>query len=76
MQSYAVDPLLAVGCEGVFGLSTTLLAFPILYHFIGSTPAGKGGYFDVPNGWNQVTSNPTIWGSSVAIAISIAFFNL
>lgn len=76
MEHYAVDPLLAVGFEGFFGLSTTLFAFPILYSLIGSTPAGKGGYFDVPNGWSQITSNPSVWGSSIAIAISIAFFNL
>lgn len=42
---------------------------PFLYFFVGSTPAGKGGYFDAPEGWNQIVSNPTVWGSSIMIAI-------
>jgi hypothetical protein len=42
---------------------------PVLYFFVGSTPAGKGGYFDAPEGWNQIVSNPTVWGSSIMIAI-------
>jgi hypothetical protein len=75
MHANHVDPLAAVGYEGVFGSLTTLAALPVLYYFIGSTAGGKEGYFDAPVGFHQVVDNPAIWGSSIAMAISIAFFN-
>jgi hypothetical protein len=34
MSRYEVDPLLAVGLEGTFGLLTTALAMPILHFFV------------------------------------------
>lgn len=63
------SPQLAVGYEGFFGLSTTLVGLPLLYVLFGRSAAGHGGYFDAPTGWNQIVSNPTVWGSSVVIAI-------
>lgn len=75
MARHHVDPLLAVGYEGIFGLSTVLLAMPILHLLIGRTPSGRGGYFDVVTGYRQMVSSPTILWTSVAIALSIAFFN-
>lgn len=76
MERYSVEPLLAVGYEGGWGLLTTLVGMPFLYRFIGSKPDGRHGYFDIPEGWHQIVDNPTVWGSSIAIAVSIAFFNL
>lgn len=75
MSSHDVDPLAAVGYEGASGFLTVLASFPIVYALIGRTDAGRGGYFDVPVGFHQIVDNPSIWGSSIAIAISIAFFN-
>lgn len=36
---------------------------------------GNGGYFDIPNGFKETFSNPTIYITSIFIACSIAFFN-
>ncbi|KAI5478577.1 5-methyltetrahydropteroyltriglutamate-homocysteine S-methyltransferase [Pseudohyphozyma bogoriensis] len=75
MERYSVEPLLAVGYEGFFGFLSTIAGIIVLQIFVGSTPRGKGGYFDAPNGWKEVVNNPGVWGSSIAIMISIAFFN-
>ncbi|KDN44140.1 hypothetical protein K437DRAFT_214889, partial [Tilletiaria anomala UBC 951] len=75
MSKYTVEPLLAVGYEGIFGFSTTLVGMIFLHYFIGKTPDGKGGPFDLHAGWSQIISVPAILYSSVAIALSIAFFN-
>ena len=70
-----VEPLAAVGCEGLWGSMTTLFALPFLHFFIGRTEQGQGGYFDAPVGFHQIMDNPRVWGSSIAIMISIALFN-
>lgn len=75
MSRYSVEPLLAVGFEGIFGAGTTLAAMPVLHYFIGATPEGRGGYFDMRAGWNQMIHTPVVLYASVAIAFSIAFFN-
>lgn len=75
MGKYNVEPLLAVGYEGLFGLSTVLFLMPFFHWFIGMTPQGKGGYFDMITGWHQMINNSGVLWSSVAIALSIALFN-
>lgn len=65
----------AVGLEGSFGLITTLFIMGIAFMLVGRTPAGRGGYFDAPDGWHQIVENPMVWNSSIAICISIALFN-
>lgn len=67
---------LAAGYEGICGLLTTLSGLFLIYRFYGSTPAGKGGYFDAPLGWHQIVDNKSVWSTSIVIAISIALFNL
>jgi hypothetical protein len=75
MSKYSVEPLMAVGYEGFFGLTTTL-AVQVLLHFVyGKTKDGRGGYFDMKTGWTQMINSPTVLWSSVAIALSIALFN-
>ncbi|SNX84057.1 related to nucleotide-sugar transporter [Melanopsichium pennsylvanicum] len=75
MSRYSVEPLLAVGYEGLFGAITTLIAMPLLHFFIGSTPEGKGGYFDMSAGFYQILAVPAVLVSSIAICLTIAFFN-
>jgi hypothetical protein len=74
MSTYAVEPLRAVGLEGIFGLGTTVLGMSFIYLVYGRTTQGRGGYFDVPQGIRDYSNSAVLW-SSIAIAISIAFFN-
>lgn len=76
MEHHSVEPLLAAGYEGFFGLLTTLSGLLLVYRLYGSTQAGQGGYFDMKDGWNQIVEHPRVWQSSIVIAISIALFNL
>ncbi|KAK4053072.1 hypothetical protein OIV83_001807 [Microbotryomycetes sp. JL201] len=75
MERHSVDPLLAAGYEGTSGLVTTMIGLFILNAFIGSTQAGRGGYFDAKTGWHQIVDNPPVLYSSMLIAVSIACFN-
>lgn len=75
MSKYSVEPLLAVGYEGMFGLVTTLSAQVVLHFLYGRTREGRGGYFDMAAGWSQIINTPTVLGASFAIALSIALFN-
>ncbi|KAI8584604.1 hypothetical protein K450DRAFT_217090 [Umbelopsis ramanniana AG] len=71
MSRYHVKPLRAVGLEGSFGLVSVLAGMPILYAIYGNSRP----FFDMPRGWHQITANPAVWGTGIAIAFSIAFFN-
>lgn len=70
LEVYSVTPLAAVGYEGFFGLFTILLASPIIIHL-----KSQSEFFDLPRGWHQMISNPPVWGSAIAIATSIGFYN-
>ena len=69
----ADTPLLqaAVSLEGFFGMLTTLIAMPILHIFL----RARSPYFDVPRGWHQIISTPTVLGTCIAIMFSIGAFN-
>lgn len=71
LENYAMDPLNVVGWEGFFGLSVTVIGMIILHLTIGSTEAGRYGYFDLKEGWRQVTHNRAVAVSSLLIMISI-----
>jgi drug/metabolite transporter (DMT)-like permease len=71
MARYHVKPLRAVGLEGSFGLLSVLAGMPVLYAIFGNTRP----FFDFPRGWHQIIGNSTVWGTGIAIAFSIAFFN-
>ena len=73
MSTYSVAPLVAVGWEGLFGTLSIVLLTPLPFLF--PSLAARSPFFDLPRGWHQLVSNPTVLGSSVAIAFSIAFFN-
>jgi drug/metabolite transporter (DMT)-like permease len=76
LENYAMDPLNVVGWEGFFGLFVTVIGMIILHLTIGSTDAGRYGYFDLKEGWRQVTHNRVIAVSSLLIMISIGWANL
>jgi len=75
LEKYALEPLKVVGWEGIFGFSITLLGMLILHLAIGRTEAGRYGYFDLVEGWREITHYKSIGVSSILIMISIGGFN-
>ncbi|GAA5862185.1 hypothetical protein JCM3774_004814 [Rhodotorula dairenensis] len=75
MEHHAVEPLLAAGYEGVCGFVTTVAILLLAYWLYGSTPSGRGGYFDAVQGAKDIINNRNVWTSSIVIACSIALFN-
>lgn len=71
LEKSTIDPIRVVGWEGIFGFAVTLLGMVILHLLIGRTEAGKYGYFDMAEGWRQMTSKKEIWVSSIFIMVSI-----
>ncbi|MBE7179750.1 MAG: hypothetical protein INR71_00830 [Terriglobus roseus] len=71
MEKYSVEPLVAVGWEGVWGFVVTVLGMVILHFAYGRTDAGRYGYFDAGEGLRQITYYPAIAISSVLIMVSI-----
>ncbi|KAH8602405.1 integral membrane protein-like protein [Bisporella sp. PMI_857] len=75
LEKYALEPLKVVGWEGVFGFSVTVIGMLILHAAIGRTPSGRYGYFDLVEGWKEITHYRAIGVSSIAIMFSIGGFN-
>lgn len=73
LENYAMDPIQVVGWEGIFGFSVTVIAMIILYATVGSTEAGRYGYFDLKEGWHEMISNRAVAISSILIMISIGY---
>ena len=71
MEKYALEPLKAVGWEGIWGLLVTTVGMIVLHFAYGQTPAGRGGYFDAREGLWQMTHFRSIGLSSILIMISI-----
>ena len=71
MADYAIEPLKAVGWEGVWGFLVTAIGMVILHFAYGNTPKGKGGYFDAREGLYEITHFRSIAVSSILIMISI-----
>lgn len=71
MGAYKTEPLVAVTLEGFFGLITTLIGMPFLHLFF----RHRSPYFDIPRGWHQIISHPTVMWLSFAICFSIGAFN-
>lgn len=76
LEHYAMDPLQVVGWEGTFGFIVTIIGMIILYFTVGRTDAGRYGYFDIKEGWRQITSNRAITVSSILIMFSIGYASL
>lgn len=75
LENSPIEPIRVVGWEGIFGFTVTVLATVVLHAAIGSTPAGRYGYFDMVEGWHQMIGNKKILLSSILIMISIGGFN-
>jgi drug/metabolite transporter (DMT)-like permease len=73
LHKYALQPLKVVGWEGLFGFLVTLVGYVLLHLVIGRTDAGRYGYFDLVEGWRQITSYQPIAVSSILIMISIGY---
>jgi hypothetical protein len=71
MEKYSLEPLKAVGWEGLWGFVVTVICMIVLHLAVGRTEAGKYGYFDAAEGLREVWENKTIMISSVLIMISI-----
>ncbi|KAH7127721.1 hypothetical protein EDB81DRAFT_809935 [Dactylonectria macrodidyma] len=75
LENSSIEPIRVVGWEGLFGFTVTLLGMAVLHFSIGVTEAGKFGFFDMAEGWRQMTGNKQILMSSILIMISIGGFN-
>ena len=75
LEHYALEPLKVVGWEGIFGFIVTFIGMIILHFAVGRTEAGRYGYFDMKEGWRQVTEYRAVAVSSLLIMISIGGFN-
>lgn len=75
LETYALEPLKVVGWEGIFGFVVTLVGMVIMHLAVGRTARGQNGYFDVREGWREITQYRAIAVSSVLIMISIGGFN-
>jgi drug/metabolite transporter (DMT)-like permease len=71
MERYSIEPLKAVGWEGLWGFLVTVFGMVVLHFTYGVTEAGKYGYFDAREGLKEVFQNPAIAISSLLIMISI-----
>lgn len=71
LEKYALEPIRVVGWEGFFGFGVTLIGMVILHLAVGRTANGKYGYFDLVEGWREITHYKRIGVSSILIMISI-----
>ena len=71
MEKYSIEPLKAVGWEGIWGFLVTVIGMIVLHFAYGQTAAGQYGYFDAREGLKEVLHNPSIAVSSILIMISI-----
>lgn len=75
LEHYALEPLKVVGWEGIFGFLVTFVGMIVLHLAVGRTDAGRNGYFDMDEGWREITHYRAVAVSSVLIMISIGGFN-
>lgn len=76
LENYAMDPIQVVGWEGIFGFSATVIVMIVMHVAVGSTEAGRYGYFDMKEGWREITSNRAVAISSILIMFSIGYVSL
>ena len=75
LENYALEPLKVVGWEGIFGFIVTVIGMIVLHLAVGRTDKGHYGYFDMVEGWREITHYRAVAVSSILIMISIGGFN-
>lgn len=73
LENSPIEPIWVVGWEGLFGFVVTVVGMAILHLVVGRTETGRLGYFDMAEGWRQLTTYPAIYISSILIMISIGY---
>jgi drug/metabolite transporter (DMT)-like permease len=73
LSRYSVGPIEAVYLEGFFGIIT--VSFAILVGHFQYGQYHPGSYWDAVTAYHQIFDNAGVWGTGIAIAISIGFFN-
>jgi drug/metabolite transporter (DMT)-like permease len=76
LENSPIEPIQVVGWEGLFGFVVTVLVMVIMHFAVGRTDAGRYGYFDMAEGWRQMTQDPRIGISSILIMISIGYVEI
>lgn len=71
LENSPIEPIEVVGWEGLFGFFVTVVVMVVMHLAVGRTDAGRYGYFDMAEGWRQMTTNSRIGISSLLIMISI-----
>lgn len=71
LENSPVEPIIVVGWEGIFGFVVTLLVMVVMHLLVGTTDAGRHGYFDMAEGLRQMMEHRRIMVSSILIMISI-----
>ncbi|WBW73851.1 Golgi UDP-galactose transmembrane transporter Gms2 [Schizosaccharomyces osmophilus] len=71
-----VDPPELVAYEGTYGVVFVLLGMALSYYFVGSTEAGRYGWFDYSHVFSRLNESCILYFISFVIMISIAFFNV
>ncbi|KAJ3125017.1 hypothetical protein HK100_011027 [Physocladia obscura] len=74
LSKYRINPLKAVGFEGIFGLLSGFIALPPLYYFYGQHQ-GPDNYFNIVEGFREVFYVPVVFYTGIAICFSISMFN-
>ena len=72
MTRWSVEPLVAVGFEGLFGALTILLLMPFMAQ---ESVSSRSPFFDLTRGWYQMINTPSVLWSGIVIALSISLFN-
>ncbi|KAK5988755.1 hypothetical protein PT974_10244 [Cladobotryum mycophilum] len=75
LENSPIEPIKVVGWEGFFGLFFTLVIMVVMHLIVGRTDAGRYGYFDMVEGFRQMTEYKAVLVSSILIMFSIGGFN-
>jgi drug/metabolite transporter (DMT)-like permease len=71
MDRYQMDPVRAMGIEGVFG--TVLLGLALIVAAF--SPSAVGSVFDIKTGVSQLFDHETLWQSALLLSFMVAIFN-
>ncbi|CAO3609561.1 unnamed protein product [Cunninghamella echinulata] len=71
MDKYQLNPVHAMGIEGIFG--TLLLGLSIIVAVF--TPSSDHTVFDIKTGVTQLIDSSNLWQSAILLAFAVAIFN-